>query len=257
MEDFQENIEDLYSEYTNDENSKKIIMLEEKKKKNAINHEEYKEYCKLKNIKENKDIIKNLIEHIKELKDEIRITENEKLEKKEYRQLQVEMRKIELDIQKLENENVTFNNLVNDDSFIEERDYFKQQIIDNLSEIKIKQQKLSIVMNKIHEKEETIEKSSNKNELFEEKNAKIREIKEKVRYYNQIAIYLLNGKSWDQAVNMFLDWQKNKYRIGEKNDSYTIKQDIEQIHKDKIITDEIIDVALLGSAKIREDSDER
>ena len=257
MEDSQENIEDIYLKYDNDEYSKRIIMLEEKIKKKAINHEEYKEYCKLKNIKENADIIHNLVEHTKNLKKEINNIENEKQKKHEYKQSQVEIRKIKLDIQKLESENITFNNLLVDDSLIEEKEYLKQLINDNLSEINLKKQKLSLLENSLQEMEKILEKFSNKNELVEEKNTKIREIKEKVRYYNQIIMYLLNGKSWDDALTKFLEWQKKKYRIGEKNDSYIIKQDIKQMHKDMNITDEIIDIALLGSVKSRENDEER
>ena len=99
--------------------------------------------------------------------------------------------------------------------------------------------------------------SSNNNETFEEKNTKKRKIKEKIRYYHEIVSYLLNGKTWDVALIKFLEWQKKRYRIGEKNDSYTIKEDIKQMQKDKSITDEIIDVALLGSVTSRENDDAR
>lgn len=257
MEDFQENIEDIYLKYSDSKYTRKIIMLEEKIKNKTITYKEYKEYIKLKNIKDNTEIIENLIGNTKKLGNEIKNIKNEKREKQEYRQHQVEMHKIKLDIQRLKKENGTFNSLSKDDNFIEERDFLKQQIIDNLEEINTKQQKLTVLMNKIHKMEESFEKSANKNESFEEKNAKIREIKEKVRYYNEIVMYLLNGKSWDEALNNFLEWQKKKYRIGEKNDSYTIKQDIKQMKKDKMITDEIIDVALLGSVESRESDDAR
>ena len=252
MGDLEENVEDIYYKYINGELDENYEMLKKKFNNKTITHSEYKEYSKLNNIKENINIIRNLIQQKQKLIQEIDKIKKEIEIKQRYRQLQTESHKINLKVQALNENNKRFESLINDDDYEEEREDIKQALNENLKEIEKKKQEYLEFKEQIQEVETIIKEFDNPKEMIEDKKAKIRKIKEKINYYNQIIRNLLNGKSWDEALSNLIKWRDDRYKLA-KDDEEIIRDN----KKESQIINEIKEVGLHGIKKSIETDNER
>ena len=67
--------------------------------------------------------------------------------------------------------------------------------------------------------------------------------------------YLLKGKSWDETLEYYLEWQKSKYKLN-SNDITVIKEDIKKIQYDTKIGNNIVKIAH-NFDEIKEKKEER
>lgn len=252
MGDLEENVEDIYYKYTNGELDEKYEMLRKKYNSKTITHSEYKEYSKLNSIKENINIIRNLIQQKQKLIQEIDEIKKEIEIKQRYRHLQTESHKINLKIQALNENNKRFESLINDDDYKEEREDIRQALNENLEEIEKKKQEYLKFKEQIQEVEASIKEFDNPIEMIEDKKIKIRKMKEKINYYNQIIRNLLNGKSWDEALSNLLKWSNERYKPDKDDDEI-----ISDNKKESQIINEIKEVGLNGIKKSIEPDGER
>ena len=155
-------------------------------------------------------------------------------------------------IQALNENNKRFESLINDDDYKEEREDIRQALNENLEEIEKKKQEYLKFKEQIQEVEASIKEFDNPIEMIEDKKIKIRKMKEKINYYNQIIRNLLNGKSWDEALSNLLKWSNERYKPDKDDDEI-----ISDNKKESQIINEIKEVGLNGIKKSIEPDGER
>ena len=155
-------------------------------------------------------------------------------------------------IQALKENNKRCESLINDDDYKEEREDIRQALNENLEEIEKKKQEYLKFKEQIQEVEASIKEFDNPIEMIEDKKIKIRKMKEKINYYNQIIRNLLNGKSWDEALSNLLKWSNERYKPDKDDDEI-----ISDNKKESQIINEIKEVGLNGIKKSIEPDGER
>ena len=221
------NIEEMYEDLKGKVESKKCSQ------------KEYKEYLKVCNLKDNLFIIDNLMNYIKDLKKEIIQLEKEKENRQMYRELQKNELYLKGKMKSLDEKNVDLQKKLSENSLVEEEIIrILNQITDNNKINNSLKEELIKVKEQIDEKEPQQKKIYS----YEKQRIVIIKTKEKIHHVSIVLDYLLNGNSWNETLEYYMEWQKSKYNLDSKNIN-VINDDIKEIRYDTKMGKEIIEIA--------------
>lgn len=234
---------DLCEEYNKIKNmvyGEELANLSQKIKLKSISKDEYKKYIKYSNIKENMHYLDNIMTYINDMRQKIKQLEKEKDERIRYRELQKEeiyltrkMKNIEKELDGLKN--VYYSEEVDDT----EREYLKEQIESDLQDIENKREKIKEII-KAKDKIKPLEERQNYS--YEEQKKVIMKIREEVYQFSIVAEQLIRGNTWDESLNYFLNFQRDRLFL-DKKERDKIAKDIKQIEYDMKIGNKIVYIA--------------
>ena len=247
------NIEEKYKTYKEKNVEELFENLKAKVDSKNSSKKEYKEYEKIRNLKDNSYIIENLINYINDLKKEIIKLEEEKEKRQIYRELQKKELYIIANVKFLD-EKITDlkKNYSEEDLEEEEKIILENRIKANIEKNETLKKELEVIKKQLNEMEPYQNK---KIYSYEEQKNEIFKIKEKMYHAAIVLDYLLKGKSWDETLEYYLEWQKRKYKLN-SNDTTVIKEDIKKIQYDTKIGNNIVKIAH-NFDEIKEKKEER
>ena len=209
---------------------------------------------------DNNSELNNINEYIMFLKKQIEDNQNIRKQRQDERKMQAEEAHLRVKLEILIKENERLNFLIEN-----QKDYFedteisdiKEHIEENNKEIKIKEKEYIETKAKNEEIKKRREENPIKIEMPEEYSKRIIEIKEKIKQFSFVKECLINGDSFDEAINKLIEYQRERYRMEEKKDRLSIKQDMKRINEDWKIGKEIVDIAYGEHKNVRDNGIEK
>ena len=248
MEEF--DLESEYEKVIELLNSPEFTRLKEKVEKKDISQKEYKMFIRLNKVQENMDFLNNIMNYIKDMKQEIKEIHNERELRMEYREEQRQEKHLNTQIINEKREiNALKKTLLLEQLDEEEKKCIGEEIDKSERKIEKIQKELIDIGNKKNKYEMTEKKYPSSPE---EQRIIVQHLQEKINQCSIVAKKLIKGHTFDEALEYLMTWQRKRYKL-EKKDNYTIRRDIEKIGIDKKIGNEIVNIAYHYDEKKEQD----